>query len=147
MSIRFSTALRAAMLATAPLATALNNGEIRVYSGPAPDSVDSMLNPSNVLLVTFKTDVGGQLTFETSAPGGTIVKKMSEIWQGTVVASGTAAFYRHVLPSDTGVASTTAVRIQGNIGIAGADMNFSNTALVLGAVQGMEAYSITLPEL
>lgn len=146
MSLKLSTALRAAMLASAPLRTALSAGEIRIYSGPEPASVDSAISPSNLLLVTLRTDVNGGLTFAATAPAGTITKNLAEIWQGTVVASGAATFYRYVLPSDTDVASTTALRIQGNIGIAGADMNLSNTALVSGAIQGMEAYSITLPE-
>jgi len=146
MSLKFSTGLRAGMLATNPLRTLLAGGEIRLYSGPAPASVDSALGGSNLLLCTIKTDAGAGLTFEATAPGGTITKSLAEVWQGEVVAAGTATFYRHVLASDTGAASTTAVRIQGNIGIAGADMNLSNIALVVGAIQKLEAYSITLPE-
>lgn len=146
MSLKLSTAIRAAMLATGSLRSALAAGEIRIYSGPEPASVDSAISPSNLLLVTIRTDVDGGLTFEAAAPGGTLTKSLSEIWQGTVVAAGAATFYRFVLPSDTGVASTTAPRIQGNVGIVGADLNLSNTALVIGAIQKLEAYAITLPE-
>ncbi|WP_206677974.1 hypothetical protein [Pseudomonas sp. OTU750018] len=146
MSLKLSTAIRAAMLATGSLRSALASGEIRIYSGPEPASVDSAISPSNLLLVTIRTDVDGGLTFEAAAPGGTLTKNLSEIWQGTVVAAGAATFYRFVLPSDTGVASTTAPRIQGNVGIVGADLNLSNTALVIGAIQKLEAYAITLPE-
>jgi hypothetical protein len=146
MSLRLSTAIRAAMLATGSMRSALAGGEIQIYSGPEPASVDSAISPSNLLLVTIKTDVGAGLTFEATAPGGTLTKNLAEIWQGTVVAAGAATFYRFVLPSDTGVASTTAPRIQGNVGIVGADLNLSNTALVIGAIQKLEAYAITLPE-
>lgn len=146
MSLKFSTGLRAGILATGALRTLLNGGEIRLYSGPVPASVDNALGGTNLLLCTFKTDAGAGLTFETTAPGGTITKNLAEVWQGTVAAGGTATFYRHVLASDTGDASTTAVRIQGEIAISGSDMNLSNTALVVGAIQKLEAYSITLPE-
>lgn len=146
MSLLFSSGLREYIAATGPLRMALNEGEIRVYSGPPPASVDSAISPSNLLLVTFRTDSNGGLTFEATAPGGTLLKNAAEIWRGTVAAAGTATFYRHVLPSDTGVASTTARRVQGTVGFAGTDMQLSNTVLAPGAIQSLEAYSITLPE-
>ncbi|MDH1012313.1 hypothetical protein N5C80_26575 [Pseudomonas nicosulfuronedens] len=146
MSLKFSTGLRAGLLVTGPLRTLLAGGEIRLYSGPVPASVDNALGGSNILLCTIKTSAGAGLTFEATAPGGTVTKTLAELWQGEVVAAGSATFYRHVLASDTGVASTTAVRVQGNVAIAGADMVLSNTALTVGAIQKLEAYSITLPE-
>lgn len=146
MALKLSTAVRAAMLATGSLKSVLDGGEIRIYSGPVPGSVDSALEAGNLLLVTLKTDTNAGLTLASTAPGGTITKNLAEVWQGTVAAAGTATFYRWVQASDTGVASTTAIRVQGTIGIAGADMNLSNTALTVGAVQKLEAFSITLPE-
>lgn len=146
MTTKLSTGLRAGMLASAPMNSQLAGSEIRVFSGPEPASVDSATTGSNLLLVTIKRDDNAGINFAATAPGGTLTKNLSEIWQGTVVASGTATFYRIVLPTDTNTASTTAPRIQGNIGIVGADMNFSNTALVLGAIQRLETYALTLPE-
>lgn len=146
MSLRFSTGLREYLMAVGSLRDALNAGEIRIYSGPEPASVDSAISPSNLLLVTIRTDTNDGLTFESTAPGGTLLKSAAEVWIGTVEAAGTATFYRHVLPSDTGVASTSARRIQGNVGFAGTDMQLSNTVLAVGAIQKLEAYSITLPE-
>lgn len=146
MSLKFSTGLRQAILASNPLRQALANSEIRIYSGPEPVSVDSAIAGSNILLVTIRTDANGGLNFAADAPGGALLKNLDEIWQGTVVANGVATFYRHVLPADTGVGSTTAPRIQGTVGFAGTDMQLSNTNLVIGAIQKLEAYSITLPE-
>lgn len=146
MSLKFSTGLRQAILASNPLREVLANGEIRIYSGPEPASVDSAISGSNLLLVTIRTDANGGLNFETDAPGGTLLKDLDEVWQGTVVANGVATFYRHVLAADTGAASTSSPRIQGTVGFAGTDMQLSNTNLVIGAIQKMEAYSVTLPE-
>ncbi|WP_337058233.1 hypothetical protein [Pseudomonas sp. USHLN015] len=146
MSLKFSTGLRRALLAVAPLRTALNGCELRIYSGPEPASVDSAIASSNQLLLTIKTDTGAGLTWEADAPGGVITKNLVEDWRGTINVAGTAAFFRFVLPADTGEASTSAVRIQGNVAIAGADLNFSSTAFVVGAVQRLEAYAIALPE-
>lgn len=146
MSLKFSTGLRRALLAVAPLRTALNGCELRVYSGPEPASVDAAIAASNQLLLTIKTDAGAGLTWEADAPGGVITKNLAEDWRGTVSAAGAATFFRLVLPADTDAASTSAVRIQGSVAIAGADLNFSSTALVVGAVQRLEAYAIALPE-
>lgn len=146
MSARFSTGLRNALLATSSLRAALNSGEIRIYSGPVPASVDGAISVSNTLLCVIKTDSGAGLTLAVSAADGLITKSPDEVWQGAVVASGTATFYRHVLASDTDVASTTAIRVQGTAGLAGQNMNLSNPALVSGAVQRLESYVISLPE-
>ncbi|WP_431484207.1 hypothetical protein [Pseudomonas solani] len=146
MSLKFSTGLRRTMLAVAPLRTALNGCELRVYSGPEPASVDSAIAPSNLLLLKIKTDVGAGLTWEADAPGGVITKNLAEDWRGTVVAGGTATFFRFVLPADTDTASTSAVRVQGGVAIAGAELNFSSTALVVDAVERLKAYAIALPE-
>lgn len=146
MSARFSTGLRQFIQVTGPIRQALANSELRIYSGPIPASVDSAISASNLLLCTIRTSTGGGLNLADSAPGGLLLKDANEVWQGDVAASGTATFYRHVLPSDTGAASETAVRIQGTAGVAGQNMSLSNPQLVLGAVQRLESYIISLPE-
>ena len=146
MSARFSTGLRNAMLATGSLRTALASGELRIYSGPVPASVDGAISGSNTLLCTIRAEADAGINLDTSAAGGLITKAPAELWSGDVVATGTATFYRHVLASDTGTASTTAVRIQGTAGLAGQNMNLSNPALVSGALQRIESYVISMPE-
>lgn len=146
MAARFSTGLRTALLAEKSLRAALENSEIRLYAGPVPASVDTAISAQNQLLCTLKNNGSTGVNFETTAPEAVLSKKATEVWRGTNVATGKATFYRHVLPSDTDVSSTTAPRIQGTVGIAGADMHISNPDLVNGAVQALEAYSIALPE-
>lgn len=146
MTWKLSTAVRSAMLATGSLRSTLDGGEIRIYSGPEPASVDSAIAAGNLLLVTIKTDANAGLTLSATAPGATLTKNLAEVWQGTVAVAGVATFFRFVQGADAGTASTTAMRIQGSVGIAGADMNLSNTSLVVGAVQKLEAFSLTLPE-
>jgi Tfp pilus assembly protein PilX len=146
MSARFSTGLRDALLATGSLRSALANGELRIYSGPVPASVDSAISVSNTLLCVIKAEAGAGVNLDTTATGGLVTKAPAEVWSGDVVATGNATFYRHVLPSDTDTASTTAARIQGTVGIAGQNMNLSNPALVSGALQRIESYVVSLPE-
>lgn len=146
MSAKFSTGLRANMLAVGSLRTALNGGELRLYSGPVPASADSAINISNTVLCVIKTDTLAGLTFEATAPGGILTKTLTEVWQGTVDVSGTATFFRFVTPSDTNVGSTALSRIQGTVALIGGDLNISNTALTDGAVQRIEAFSIAMAE-
>lgn len=146
MSLRFSTGLRAGLLAVGSLKTLLAGSELRLYAGPVPASVDNAIGASNQVLCVIRNDGLTGLNFEDTAPDGLIAKKTTESWKGTNIASGTATFYRHVLMADTDTSSASEIRIQGTVGLAGADMNISNTALVTGAVQSLEAYTIALPE-
>ena len=146
MSIKLSTGLRAAMLATGSLKSQLDGGEIRIYSGPEPTSAAAAITGSNVLLCKIKTDVNGGLTLSDTAPGGTITKNPSEVWQGTVLADGVATFFRFTPAADDDTASSSFARVQGAVGNAGSDMYLSSTSLVTGAVQRLEAFALSLPE-
>ena len=63
------------------------------------------------------------------------------------MATDTATFYRHVSAADTGVLSTTEPRIQGSIGVAGAEMNVSTVAFVTGVSNTLNNYTLTLTTL
>jgi hypothetical protein len=145
MALKFSTALRNGLLATGALRTLLNGGEIRIWSGPVPATSNDAVSVSNTLLVTIKAE-GAGLTFEATANDGTITKNLAEIWTGVCGASGTATFYRHVLSADANDASTSAVRIQGEVALSGKDLSLSSTTLTAGAVQKIDFYSISMLE-
>lgn len=145
MSIKFSTGLREGLLASNSLRSLLNGGELRLYSGAVPISADAAIAPANTLLCTIRAE-GAGLTFEAAAPNGMLTKNLAELWTGSVVAAGVATFYRHVLTADTGVASASLPRIQGEIALAGKDMSLSNPNLTLGAIQKIDYYSVTLLE-
>lgn len=79
---------------------------------------------------------------------GTIVKRISQTWQGTAVASGTAGWFRHYGPgTDAGGADSTGrmLRMDGAIAASGQQMNMSPTTMTSGAVQTISAYAPTLP--
>lgn len=146
MALKFSTGLRAGQAVTGSLKALLDGGSVQIYSGPIPASADSALS-GNTLLVDVKQLTSGLgLTFEATAPGGVLVKSLSETWESNIAASGDATFFRYVKAADTGASSTTEVRFQGTCGLAGADMPMSSTALVLGAPHRIEYCNIALPE-
>lgn len=138
-----STGFRNAMLSTGAI-PALNGKVIKLYSGPVPASADEALPSTALLLATITVNDGGTgLTFATPA-GGQVTKSTSEVWSGTVTANGTASFFRMEDAADSGAASTTAVRIQGTIGLDGADMNFGTTALITGNLRQINVFVISV---
>lgn len=87
------------------------------------------------------------LTFGDSA-AGVLVRNPLETWSGTAVGDGTAGWFRFVgAVSDSGAADSSEVyhRLDGNIATSGANLNMSNTAIVTGAVQTVNAFSLTYP--
>lgn len=148
MTLRVSTGLRNKLLDTGALRNVMAGGFIKIYSGTAPASADDAIGGGNTLLVTISVNSSGTgLTFDTTAVNGTIAKAPAEIWSGVNVAAGTASFYRLVTSTDTGVSSDTQARIQGDIATAGADMNFTSTALSLSATQTIDYFVVALTTL
>lgn len=144
MTYKVSTGLRNHMLVTGSLKNALDLGFIKIYTGAPPASADDAV--TGTLLCTVSVTGGGTgLSLDTSAVDGVVSKPAAVVWKGTNAATGTAGYYRHVAVGDTGVSSATEKRVQGAISASGAEMNFSSVALVSGAEQTIDFYSIALP--
>lgn len=140
-----STGLRNFMLSSGSLKQALDGKVIKIYSGTAPASADAALGGDAVLLATISVSDGGAgLTMAASAADGQLAKNSAEVWSGTVVANGTAAFFRMETIADAGAVSTTNVRMQGSIGLDGADMNFATLALVTGNLRQINYFVISV---
>lgn len=145
--MKASTGLRNHMLASGSLKGALDGGEIRIYAGTVPATADAAIG-SATLLCTITLEGGATgITFAAAAADGVLQKNASEEWSGTNADSGTATFFRHVIDSDDGSASTTALRIQGTVNTVGADLNLSSTSLVAAAEQTIDYYSVAIPTL
>lgn len=145
--LKVSTGLRNKMLDTAPLKTVMALGFLKLYSGTAPASADEALGAA-VLLVTISVNAGGTgLTFEAAAAAGVLSKNAGEVWQGTVGTSGTPTFFRFVAVGDTGALSTTEARLQGTVGVLGAELNLSAASLTASSVQTINHFNVALPTL
>ena len=145
MSMSISTALAKAILDTGSFRSALTGMKLKIYGGTVPDSADAALGSATLLSTITVDGAGTALSFEANAVGNTLQKNSSETWQGTNVATGTATFCRLELASDTGAASTTEVRLQGDVGVAGRFLNISSTLLTSGAVQSIDNLAIAMP--
>lgn len=144
MTYKVSTGLRNYMLVTGSARSALANGKIRILSGAEPATADAA-ETGTLLCVIDKDGAGAGFTLDSVAVDGIVAKVVSDVLQGTNLATGTAGYYRHVGSADTAALSTTEPRIQGRISTSGAEANLSSVALVSGVTQTADEYSINLP--
>lgn len=144
--MKASTGLRNGMLDTNDLKTILALGQIEIYRGTVPADADAAIVPGDLLVTITEISGATGLSFAASAVDG-VISKDATVWSGVVAITDTATFYRHVGAADTGVLSTTEPRIQGTIGLAGADLNLTDLALIAAATQTIDFYVVALPTL
>lgn len=131
------------MLGTGSLKSIFDHGFIKIYSGTEPATADAAA--TGTLLCTISVASSGTgITFDAPA-AGVLPKAAAEAWSGVNSASGIAAYFRHVTPSDDGTASTTQARMQGTVAVAGAEVNLSSVNLTATAPQTLDAYNVALP--
>jgi hypothetical protein len=155
-----STGLKDYLLGNGSLKAALADGYIHIYAFdgentiPGPDDAVST-SGDYTLLATIYSNGGtsiedGGLEFGT-ASGGVLQKASGETWDNSDagnIATGDAAFFVHVASGEADGnsigASTTAERIVGSVGTAGADLNLDDTSLTSGQTQQITYYSVTV---
>lgn len=142
MTTSVSSGLQAALLNAGGFKETMDGSEFRIYAGIVPAASDDSIGAAT-LLCTVKNGASG-VTFDITTAPGVALKPSGETWSGTNAASGTPSFYRLVQSADDGTSSATAVRVQGSVGIVGADMNISSGALVSGAPQSITYYAVTV---
>ena len=80
---------------------------------------------------------------------GSLVKSSTQTWSGAAVATATAGWFRLMgTVADAGASDATnkvLMRLDGNVGTSGANMNLTSTAIVTAAVQTITAFTVTQP--
>ncbi len=147
MAFQVSTGLRNYMLDTGAFKTAMDLGFLRIYEGTVPADADAALAPATILCDLTVDGLGTGLTWDAAAVSGIIAKATAETWQGQNSDSGTATFFRFVQPADDGLADPTQLRVQGLVGLVGAELNLSSVTLTVGAVQTVNHFNVALPTL
>lgn len=140
-----STGFRNHVLATGSVKSALDGKVIKVYAGTEPASADDAIGSATLLVTISVNGTGTGVTMNNSASGGQLSKNPSEVWKGVIATSGTAAFFRMETAADTGSASTSAIRLQGNIALDGADLNFATLELVATNERAINYFTVSLP--
>ena len=146
MTIKASTGLRDGALGDSSIKDLLDLGFIDIYAGAVPATADADVTGHTKLCRISLNSTGDGLEMDPPS-GGIMSKPSADVWSGVNLATGTATFYRHVGASDTGALSTTEPRLQGTVGVAGADINLASVALVSAANQPIDSYHIVFPTL
>jgi len=147
MAFQVSTGLRNYMLDTGAFKTGMDLGFLRIYAGAIPASADATLATATILCELSVDGLGTGLTWNATAVSGILSKASGETWQGQNSASGTATFFRFVLTGDTGLTDATELRVQGLVGLVGAELNLSSVTLTISAVQTVNNFNVALPTL
>lgn len=146
MTAKTSTGLRNKILDTGSLKSRLALGFLKLYSGAEPADADAAI--TGTLLSTISVGgTGTGLSLAAAAVGG-VIAKSAEVWSGPIVATGVAGYWRLAAAGDTGAASITEERIQGSVGLAGADVNLSSVSLTTNAAlsaQTINYFVVTIP--
>lgn len=141
-----STGLRNHLLVTGSLKSALDGKIIKIYSGTEPATADADIG-SAVLLCTISVDgTGTGVTMDSTAVAGQVTKNPSEVWIGDILVSGTASFFRMCTSADSNGASSTAIRLQGTVGLVGTDLEFGNVTFTSGDARRLNYFVAAVPE-
>ena len=147
MALKTSTGLRNGVLSGGSLKSRLDGGRINIATCSPPATADDPVGGATLLCAITLNSTGAGINFDAAAAGGVLQKAPGEVWSGANVTGGVAAWYRHVAAGDNGALSTTAPRVQGLVGVAGADLNLSSVSLIAGATQTIDYYSLAWPTL
>lgn len=114
---------------------------MEIRTGTRPDSADDAV-VGDLLCTVDLPDTG----YFASASGG--VKSKAGTWSGTVSAGGTPTWFRIKNSADTGGASTTLPRIDGDLGAmgSGADLMLSAMPIVALDTINIDAFAINWVE-
>lgn len=146
MSLKFSTGIRNHLAVTGSLRAALTTLVMKIYAGAEPATADAALGSATLLCtITVDDDGSTPLGWENTVNDGTLLKDSGESWEGEYIAGGTPTFFRLETLADSGDSSTSALRVQGNIRLAGGDLNLSSLTAVNGTPQVIDHGAIAIP--
>ncbi len=157
--MKASTGLRLKMLSATgnSFPNVMTAFTLKIYSGAEPSSADGAIATTNILLCEVFNGNDGltRLTFNdepviiTASTPTTVnlSKNVAETWEGTVSTNGTSSFFRLELAADDQSQSQTHQRVQGSIGLAGADVNLATLVMTSGASQLINYFTVSFPTL
>ena len=153
MALKLSTGARTGLAGTRGLKQLFDGGFLHIYSGGQPVNADVAETGSLLARIAIGSYAGGNgtggVTFGTSADG--VLPKSADVWSGTIGVGGVAGYFRLFgTGGTTGVMGTagtsgTGVRIDGNVGLSGADLVLANSTLALGATLTIDTFNLTVP--
>jgi len=149
MALRIGTGTRNKLLAgasgTGGLKAILDGGFMDIFTGSQPASADYVETGTKLIRISSTSGVGVNdgLRFGTAAAG--VLPRTTPAWTGAVSVAGVAGWFRLYGTGGTSGTSATADRIDGAVGVSGADLNLSHTNLVVDSVLTISTFNITQP--
>jgi len=149
MALRLGTGLRGKLLSGASgsggLKAILDGGVMDIFTGSQPASADYVETGTKLIRIssTSGTAATDGLLFGTSASG--ILPRTTPAWTGVVTVAGVAGWFRFYGTAGTSGTSATANRMDGAVGVSGADLNLSHTSLVVDSVLTISTFNIAQP--
>ena len=117
------------------------NGDVVASSSTGGDAT---FTDVNVGTETAGVGPANGLQFGDAAAGQLV--KGAGVWSGVAGASGTAGWWRFEgSVDDNDSLSTDLIRVDGNIGTTGADLNVSSTTISPGATTTIDTFNLTMP--
>jgi len=148
MALRLSTGLVNGLMEESgkSLANLLDNGKMRIYTGSQPLSADAAETGTLLAVISSTCGTGAEdgLKYGTASSG--VLPIGEPAWQGAVIAAGVAGWFRIYDENDVMGSNGTAVRLDGAIGVSGADLNLSHTNLALSSVVTITSGTFTMPK-
>ena len=160
MALRLGLGLRNKLLqGTGGIAGLFADGVMDIYSGTMPASADVVETGTFLVRITTASGIAGSggtgggtsgtgvgangLDFGTAANG--VLSKSASVWSGTGIVTGQAGWWRFYSTEALKGTSSTAIRMDGNCGVSGADLNMSSLTVTAAATITIDSFSITLP--
>jgi hypothetical protein len=146
MALRNSTGDRAAKATS--FASVYNHAVFDVYTGNQPATADAA--PTGTKLGTFSvgaadaTNASNGFVFTANADG-TVTKPSDAEWKMIGIAAGTVGWGRLRLTTDTGALSTTQLRKDFAIAVAGGEVQLSSVAVDIGTPISIDQFTLTFP--
>lgn len=126
-------------------------GVLEIRTGSQPASADDA--ETGTLLATITLSSGAHntttgengLMFGASSTNGVLSKDSGQVWSGDAANSGTAGYFRLYSVSKTTGASTSAVRLDGTVGVSTGDLRMASTAITSGQSVTIDTATLTIP--
>lgn len=142
---KFSQGLRDNMLSgTTAIETAFDSGAVEIYDGTQPTSANDTVGAGTLLASVdvpasaFGAIANGVLTIDAAA------------WEElSAIAASTATWFRLLGSGDTGVSSTTEIRIDGDVTTVATgtgDLQMTSTIIAVSDKITVDSFTITVPE-
>jgi hypothetical protein len=151
MALRLSTGAREKMVSTLAIKELLDGGFMDIFTGSQPATADAVETGTKLVRISSASGTAATagLRFGTSLGG--ILPITDPAWSGVVSPAGVAGWFRfYGTGGASGVSGSTgtngtAIRVDGNVGVSGADLNLTHTSLSLDSTLTIKTFSITQP--